>query len=164
MGVSEQILSELKRYNSINNYIFEQEAPLPIEDPNALPPADDASLPPADDASLPPADTTTPPVTDTAEPVDVENDPVIGKKICAGVVLLDLLRSSPRRPLDHHEPSVQGLPGICVLVTKSGQQALCINFHNSSLSSHNGNYSPASHFGKSGYLYCLMVDPSCGPI
>ena len=79
MGVSEQILSELKRYNSINNYIFEQEAPLPIEDPNALPPADDASLPPADDASLPPADTTTPPVTDTAEPVDVENDPDVEK-------------------------------------------------------------------------------------
>lgn len=80
MGVSEQILNELKRYNSINNYIFEQEAPLPLpaEDPNALPP-DDAGTPPVSDETLPPADTTIPPATNTTEPVDIENDPDVEK-------------------------------------------------------------------------------------
>jgi hypothetical protein len=81
MGVSEQILNELKRYNSINNYIFEQELTPPADDPTALPPADattppvdDAAALPTPDAATPPTDTTTPP-----EVVDIENDPDVEK-------------------------------------------------------------------------------------
>ena len=40
MGIDSKILQELNRYNSINQYITEQEVPPPppVEDPAAVPP------------------------------------------------------------------------------------------------------------------------------
>jgi hypothetical protein len=77
MGVSKAILEEIKKYNQINNYIFEQETGLPpVEDPLAtLPaPADAPVAEPAPDAAA------TPPVGETEpQPVDVENDPDVEK-------------------------------------------------------------------------------------
>jgi hypothetical protein len=75
--IDSRIIEEIARYNSINQYIVEQEATLPPppgEDPNALPPADPAAAPPVDPnlASQVPA----PPV---AEPIDASNDPDVEK-------------------------------------------------------------------------------------
>ena len=59
MKLDEKILQEIKRYNKINNYIMEQEAPLPPAEPPLDPTADpEAGAPPADPAAaaaLPPA-------------------------------------------------------------------------------------------------------------
>ena len=79
MKLDIKILEELKRYNSINNYLMEQDAPAPPPaDPTAVtPPAPgetpDAGLPPA--APTPPTDSVTKPT----EPVDVEKDPEVEK-------------------------------------------------------------------------------------
>jgi len=64
MGIDNKILEELRRFNNINSYLNEQDAPPP-------PPVDPAApAPPADPASpAPPADGAIP------EPIDVENDP-----------------------------------------------------------------------------------------
>jgi len=80
MGVSEQILNELRRYNSINSYIFEQEATLPPA-PDELGLPADAATPPLGDETTPPppGNTTTPPAGETAEPIDIENDPDVEK-------------------------------------------------------------------------------------
>jgi len=73
MGIDNKILEELRRFNNINSYLNEQDAPPPPPvDPAApAPPADPAApAPPADPASpAPPADGAIP------EPIDVENDP-----------------------------------------------------------------------------------------
>jgi hypothetical protein len=55
--IDNRILEEIARYNSINNYIVEQEATLPPPpglDPNALPPAGGAPAP-VDPNMVPPA-------------------------------------------------------------------------------------------------------------
>lgn len=72
--IDNRILEEIARYNSINNYIVEQDAtlpPAPGEDPNAVAPAPA----PVDPNVVPPAPTepTTP------QPVDVETDPDVEK-------------------------------------------------------------------------------------
>lgn len=70
MKLDEKILNEIARYNSINNYIMEQDVPPPPVDPAADPAA--AGAPPADPAAAgapaPPA----PPA--EATPVDIEAD------------------------------------------------------------------------------------------
>ena len=75
MAVSEKILEELKRYNKINNYIFEQDATL-------TPPAPEGDIPPAPDAGLTPPATDAAAPTDTApepQPIDVASDPDVEK-------------------------------------------------------------------------------------
>ena len=77
MGIDNKILKEIARYNSINNYIMEQEADLgapppppggaPLEDPVDVPAPDAGALPP------PPGGAPTPSPTGTTE-VDVAND------------------------------------------------------------------------------------------
>jgi hypothetical protein len=72
MGIDNKILEELRRFNNINSYLNEQDAPPPPVDPAApAPPPDPAApAPPADPAApAPPADGAIP------EPIDVENDP-----------------------------------------------------------------------------------------
>jgi len=80
MTLDKKILSEIKRYNSINKYISEQAAEPAPDDLTALAPDAGAAPPP------PPADATaTPPEAPAAEPggaptpIDVENDPDIEK-------------------------------------------------------------------------------------
>ena len=65
--IDNRILEEIARYNSINNYIVEQDAtlpPPPAGDPNALPPAGGAPAPAAPEGP---------------QPVDLENDPDVEK-------------------------------------------------------------------------------------
>lgn len=77
MSVDKKILEELRRYNQINNYIFEQEA-LDVPPPADVPPADPTAggLPPADPSVVP-----APPVTPEEEPtpIDPETDPDVEK-------------------------------------------------------------------------------------
>jgi hypothetical protein len=82
MSIDKKILEELKRFNSINSYIMEQEVPPPADDLGTPPPppagglGGDVPPPPAGDVATPPAGDTTPPAGDAIpEPVDVENDP-----------------------------------------------------------------------------------------
>ena len=73
--IDNRILEEIARYNSINNYIVEQDATLPPppgEDPNALPPAGGAPAP-VDPSMAAPAAPTGP------QPVDLSNDPDVEK-------------------------------------------------------------------------------------
>ena len=75
--IDNRILEEIARYNSINNYIVEQDATLPPppgEDPNALPPAGGAPAP-VDPNLAPPA----PAAPEGPQPVDLENDPDVEK-------------------------------------------------------------------------------------
>ena len=74
--IDNRIIEEIARYNSINQYIVEQDAtlPPPPADPNALPPADPAAGAPVDPNLAPPA-----PEAPTAQPVDVANDPDVEK-------------------------------------------------------------------------------------
>ena len=78
--IDNRILEEIARYNSINQYIVEQDATLPPppgEDPNALPPApgDVPSTEPVDPNVVPP----TPSVPTGPQPVDLEKDPDVEK-------------------------------------------------------------------------------------
>ena len=76
--IDNRIIEEIARYNSINQYIVEQEATLPPPpggDPNALPPADPALAPPADPNLAPPA----PAAPAGPQPVDIANDPDVEK-------------------------------------------------------------------------------------
>jgi hypothetical protein len=69
--IDNKILEEIARYNSINNYIVEQDVTLPPppgEDPNAVPPAPA----PVDPNVAPPAPA-------GPQPVDLENDPDVEK-------------------------------------------------------------------------------------
>ena len=82
MSVDKKILEELKRYNEINNYLFEQELPPPpagdaeidlgIDVEGATPPPAGEIPPPSE---TPMTGVTTPP----SPPVDVENDPDVEK-------------------------------------------------------------------------------------
>jgi len=80
--IDEKILEEITRYNSINNYITEQEATLP-------PPPGEEALPPApgaDATALPPADPNAlPPEAPTPAAVDVATDPDVEKVDGEGV-------------------------------------------------------------------------------
>lgn len=73
MRVDDKILEEIKRYNSINKYIMEQDAAIPPPPEEGAPvgelPAPDAAEPAPDAAAAPPAPE--PP----AQPIDVETDP-----------------------------------------------------------------------------------------
>ena len=78
--VDNRILEEIARYNSINNYIVEQDAtlpPPPAEDPNALPPAPggDLGAAPADPNVAPPA----PAAPAGPQPVDLATDTEVEK-------------------------------------------------------------------------------------
>ena len=80
--IDNQILEEIARYNSINQYIVEQDATLPPPpgevDPNAAP-APDAGLAPE---TAPPADPNAaiaPPAPTGPQPVDVATDPDVEK-------------------------------------------------------------------------------------
>lgn len=72
MGIDSKILQELNRYNSINQYITEQEVPPPppAEDPGAVPP------PPGGEVA-PPAPAA--PEAVAPQPVDVATDPDVEK-------------------------------------------------------------------------------------
>jgi hypothetical protein len=75
--VDNRILEEIARYNSINNYIVEQDATLPPppgEDPNALPPAGEAPAP-VDPNVAPPA----PAAPAGPQPVDLATDTEVEK-------------------------------------------------------------------------------------
>jgi len=77
MDVSKTIIEELTRYNKINKYIMEQDAPdLPPAPGEELPPP-----PPGGEPDVPPTDATAPAPAAPAEPtpVDVENDPDVEK-------------------------------------------------------------------------------------
>lgn len=81
MKIDKKILEEINRYNSINNYIMEQEAPVE-PDPAALPPLPDAGLPPEPGMETPPAPGALPPppapeAGATPEPIDVAQDPEV---------------------------------------------------------------------------------------
>jgi hypothetical protein len=69
MGVDKKILEEIKRYNSINKYIFEQVElpPPPLEEP-----AGEGAIPPPPSGEPTPPEAPQPP---TPQPVDIENDP-----------------------------------------------------------------------------------------
>ena len=77
--IDNRILEEIARYNSINNYIVEQDATLPPppgEDPNALPPEGGAPAPaPVDPNVAAPA----PAAPAGPQPVDLANDPDVEK-------------------------------------------------------------------------------------
>lgn len=77
--IDNQILEEIARYNSINQYIVEQDATLPPPpgevDPNAAPAPDAGLAPPADPNAAPPA----PEAPSGPQPVDVANDPDVEK-------------------------------------------------------------------------------------
>ena len=73
--IDNRILEEIARYNSINNYIVEQDAtlpPPPAGDPNVLPPAGGAPAPVDPNMAAPAAPT-------GPQPVDLENDPDVEK-------------------------------------------------------------------------------------
>ena len=80
--IDEKILEEIARYNSINNYITEQDATLP-------PPPGEEGLPPApgaDATALPPADPNAlPPEAPAPAAVDVATDPDVEKVDGEGV-------------------------------------------------------------------------------
>jgi hypothetical protein len=91
MKTDERILSEIKRYNSINNYIMEQDA-LDAPDLGAEPtPAPDLGGAPADAPVATPADTT-PKVIDVETDTDVEkiNSKGESEKIESGTEELDI--------------------------------------------------------------------------
>ena len=74
--IDNRILEEIARYNSINNYIVEQDAALPPPpggDPNAAPPG--GAPAPVDPNLAPPA----PAAPTGPQPVDLENDPDVEK-------------------------------------------------------------------------------------
>ena len=76
--IDNQILEEIARYNSINQYIVEQDATLPPPpgevDPNAAPAPAPETAPPAD-----PNAAVTPPAPAGPQPVDVATDPDVEK-------------------------------------------------------------------------------------
>lgn len=85
MKIDVKILNELKRYNSINRYITEQDAgalpPPPADDAGALPPPPDAgALPPPDaTGAVPPAAPDAMGGEPIAEPIDITSDPDVEK-------------------------------------------------------------------------------------
>ena len=80
MGIDNKIIQEIKRNNSINNYIMEQDAlgDVPPADPTAAPAPDVAAAPGGDPTlTAPPA---TPEVIDTTTDTEVEKIDDGGKK------------------------------------------------------------------------------------
>jgi hypothetical protein len=75
MKMDDRILNELKRYNSINNYIFEQDAAIPPPEGEAIPPAPEATA----DAAIPSS-----PITTEPTPVVPETDPDVEKIDASG--------------------------------------------------------------------------------
>ena len=74
MSIDKKILEELSRYNSINNYISEQEAELPPA-PEGLPGGEvGGETPPEGNVGVEP-----PMEPETAQPIDVETDPDVEK-------------------------------------------------------------------------------------
>jgi len=74
--IDNRILEEIARYNSINNYIVEQDAtlpPPPAEDPNVVPPP--GGEVPVDPNAVPPA----PAAPAGPQPVDLTTDPDVEK-------------------------------------------------------------------------------------
>jgi hypothetical protein len=72
MGIDSKIIQEIKRHNSINNYIMEQDAlgDVPPADPTAAPAPDAAAAPEGDPTlAAPPM---TPEVIDTTTDTEVE--------------------------------------------------------------------------------------------
>lgn len=79
MKLDEKILNEIARYNSINRYITEQDAPPPPAEGGApeggdVPPPAEGAAPPAEGAA-PDAAAPAPPAAPEGEPVDVAADP-----------------------------------------------------------------------------------------
>lgn len=77
MGIDQKIIEEITRYNNINKYIMEQDAPPAPEGDIPPPPAGDAPVGELGDAPPPPAegDTPAPPAGDTPpEPIDIATD------------------------------------------------------------------------------------------
>ena len=79
MSIDKKIIEEIKRHNSINSYILEQDAPEPVDEPAPLPGADAGAPPPppttpTDDAGAPPATGDAKP-----EPIDVDTDDEVEK-------------------------------------------------------------------------------------
>lgn len=81
MSLDKKIIEELKRFNQINSYVINEQAPMDV------PPADPAALPPAEPA-MAPAATPAPPVEGEAipEPVDVSADPDVEEVTDSGEV------------------------------------------------------------------------------
>lgn len=79
MKIDEKILNEIARYNSINRYITEQDAPPPpAEDPalaGGAPPPPGGDVPPPAEGAAPDAAAPAPPAAPEGEPVDVAADP-----------------------------------------------------------------------------------------
>ena len=80
MGIDNKILEELRRFNSINSYLNEQDAPPPPPAGGDVPPAPggDTPPPPAPGGDTPPAPGGDAPAaggTPIPEPIDVANDP-----------------------------------------------------------------------------------------
>jgi hypothetical protein len=79
MSVDKKILEEIKRYNSINSYIMEQDIPpLPADVaplPGDMPPAPDAAALPGDIPRATDAAAPVPPAGPTPQPIDIANDP-----------------------------------------------------------------------------------------
>lgn len=78
MKIDDRIIEEIRRHNSINNYILEQEAGELPPPPAEGVPAPDLGVPPAEGApapegAVPPAPE--PPVGETPQPIDVASDP-----------------------------------------------------------------------------------------
>jgi hypothetical protein len=73
MSIDNKILEELRRFNNINSYLNEQDAPPPPPAGGDVapppPPGGDAAAPPPPGGDAPAADAPIP------EPIDVENDP-----------------------------------------------------------------------------------------
>jgi len=76
MGIDKKILSEIRRYNSINKYVMEQAAEPAPDDLGALAPEAGATPPPppAEVGAVPP-----PPPGGEATPIDVDADPDVEK-------------------------------------------------------------------------------------
>lgn len=78
MEIDKKILDELTRYNSINNYITEQEGELPPPPEDDLP-AGEVGGPMPDEEEIGDMESTPPMEPETAQPIDTDNDPDVEK-------------------------------------------------------------------------------------
>ena len=140
MNIDVKILNELRRYNSINRYLTEQDTgaelpPPPADDAGALPPPPDAGapiggeLPPPPDAATP--GTPTPPDAGAdagaiAEPIDISSDPDVEKLDEKGkdkkeLEVTDLVKSQKNTEKKQEEYFEQLFGQITNLETKLGE-------------------------------------------
>jgi hypothetical protein len=77
MGLDKKIIEELRRFNDINRYVLNEQAPPPPPPAGDEPLAGDVPPPPpaGEEPAAPDAAAATPPATEVPEPVDVANDP-----------------------------------------------------------------------------------------